>query len=209
MAELSRQSDELRERRSNKREIMILRAGLLEQDGKPFFCLVRNVSSTGIQAKLYGASARRGDVIVRVADEEPIAGRIVWIRNGNAGIAFDGGIDPTILLRLQQKLTPAKRRSMPRVKATSYGALLIDGRIIQAVLRDISSLGARVTTSRSLEVGALASIRLPNLPEMKAYVRWTECSNSGLVFETPIPMHIIGQWIDGQCATKPSRTPSS
>ena len=72
------------------------------------------------------------------------------------------------------------------------------GRMVAAVLRDVSSMGARVTTSRSLEVGALAIIRLPDLPELKAHVRWTECSESGLVFETPIPMQVISEWIDSR-----------
>lgn len=200
MAEQWMQSEDPHERRSQKRQMMILRAGLIEQGDNRFFCLVRNVSPAGIQAKLFGACARRGEVMVRVADEKPIAGRIVWIRAGNAGIAFDRVIDPSTLLRLQQKLSPARRRSMPRVKATSYAALLIDGRIVQAVIRDISSLGVRLTTSRALEVGASASIRIPHLPEMKAYVRWTEFSDSGLVFATPVPMHIIGQWMESDGA---------
>jgi hypothetical protein len=177
---------------------MILRVGLIEQAGKPSFCLVRNVSSRGIQVKLYTSSVRAGDVVVRVADESRISGQIVWIEKGNAGICFDEEINPAALLRLQQKLGPARRRSIPRVKAASNAASLIRGRIIQAVLRDISSLGIRVTTSRSLEIGAPASVRLPGLPEMKGYVRWSECFDSGLVFETPIPIDTIGQWIDGR-----------
>lgn len=186
------------DRRSQERQLMILRVGLLQQAGKPFFCLARNVSSAGMQVRLYSSAARLGDVVVRIADENPIPGQIVWIENGNAGIGFDSGIDPATLLRLQQNLSPIRRRSTPRVKATSYVALHTDGRIIQAVLRDISCTGARVTTVRSLEIGGRARVRLPDLPELTAYVRWTECSESGLVFETPIPIHVIGKWVDGR-----------
>ena len=190
-------SDEL-DRRSQDRHKMILRVGLLEQAGKPSFCLVRNISSTGIQIKLYSSAIRTGEVVVRVADENPLTGEIVWVRNGNAGISFEGSVDPVTLLRLQQKLGSVRRRSMPRVKATSYAVLRVGGRMVAAVLRDISSMGARITTSRSLEVGALAIIRLPDLPELKARVRWTECSETGLVFETPLPMQILAEWIEGR-----------
>jgi hypothetical protein len=183
---------------------MILRVGVLEQQGHSSFCLVGNISPFGIQVKLYTAKIRPGNVVIRVADELPISGKVVWIEAGNAGISFDGELDASTLLRLQQKLTPIRRRAMPRVKATSYAALRIDKHIIQAVLQDISSIGARVTTSRQLEVGAAASIRLPDLPELRASVRWTESSNSGLVFETPIPMEIIGQWIDGRLRVSPA-----
>jgi hypothetical protein len=196
MPELSRQSVDQSDRRSNDRQKMILRAGLLAQDGKPFFCLVRNVSSTGMQVKLYSSKARIGDVAIRVADENPIAGRIVWIENGSAGISFDENIDPETFLRLQQKLSPVKRRSTPRVKATSYAALLVGGRTVQAVLQDVSCMGARVTTSRPLRTGERVSIRLPDLPEIRGSVRWTEGSDSGIAFETPIPMDVMGQWLE-------------
>jgi hypothetical protein len=180
------------------RQIMILRVALLEQAGKPFFCLARNVSAAGIQVRVYSSAASVGYVVVRVADENPIAGQIVWIKNGNPGISFVGGIDPTALLRLQQNLSPIRRRTTPRVKAKSYAALHMDGRIIQAMLRDISCTGARVTTSRPLQIGERTTVRFPDLPELTAYVRWTECLESGLVFEAPIPMQVIGQWIEGR-----------
>ena len=185
------------DRRSQLRKTMILRVGLLEQAGKPSFCLVRNLSSAGIQVKLY-SRAVRGAVLVRVADERPIPGQIVWVRNGNAGISFDEGVDPATLLRLQQKLGPVRRRSMPRVKATSYAVVRVGGRMVAAVLQDISSMGARVSSSRSLEVGSRAIVRLPDLPELSAHVRWSECSQAGLVFETPIPMQVIAEWLDGR-----------
>jgi len=177
---------------------MIMRAGLLDQVGKPFFCLIKNVSSSGIQVKLYTSAAHTGKVVIRVADENPIEGQILWIRDGSAGISFDESIDSATFLRLQQKLRPERRRAVPRVKATSYAALLVAGRTIQAVLRDVSYMGAKVTTSRWLEAGTSISIRLPDLPEMRGSVRWTEGSDSGIAFETPIPMHVISQWIEGR-----------
>jgi hypothetical protein len=198
MAELSTRSVGQPDRRSKDRQRMILRVGLLAQAGKPFFCLVRNVSSTGMQVKLYASTARPGNVVIRVADEDQIAGQIVWIKNGSAGISFDEDIDPETFLRLQQKLSPVKRRSMPRVKATSYAALLVGGRTVQAVLQDVSCMGARVMTSRLLEAGARVSIRLPDLPEIRGSVRWTEGSDSGIAFETPIPMDVMSQWLEGR-----------
>jgi len=186
------------DRRSQGRKILILRVALLEQAGKPFFCLAKNISAAGIQVKLYSSAARVGPVTVRVADENAITGQIVWIENGNAGISFDSGIDPAALLRLQQNLSPVRRRTTPRVHAKSYAALHMRGRIIQGMLRDISCTGARVTTLRPLQIGERASVKFPDLPEVTAYVRWTECFESGLVFETPIPMQVIAQWIDGR-----------
>ena len=189
------------DRRSQDRQKMILRVGLMEQSDRPYFCLVRNISATGIQVKLYSSALRAGDVVVRVADEDPIAGQIVWVRNGNAGIRFANSMDPATLLRVQQKLGPARRRSMPRVKATSYAVLRVGGRMISAVLRDVSNMGARISTSRPLQVGTRATVRLPDLPELKAYVRWTDRDEAGLLFEAPLPMQVIAEWVDGRMRT--------
>lgn len=186
------------DRRSEERKTMILRVGVLSQDERASFCLVKNVSATGVRVRLYSSTCRLGDVLIRVVDEDPISAKIVWIKKDDAGIEFDGRIDPETLLRLQQKLSPVRRRSMPRIKATSYAAVRVDGRNVQAVLRDISMMGARITTSRPLEVGAQASVRFPDLPELRANVRWTAEAECGLVFETPIPMEVMGEWIDGR-----------
>ena len=186
------------DRRSQERQTMILRVGVLIQDHKTSFCLVRNVSSAGVQVKLYSRMCRLGDVVIRVADEDPIRAKVVWIKKQNAGIEFDTSIDPGTLLRLQQKLSPLRRRSMPRIKATSYAAVRVDSRNVQAVLRDISSTGARITTSRPLEVDTRVWVRLPDLPELRANVRWTDGTESGLAFEPPFPMQVIGEWIDGR-----------
>ena len=185
-----------RERRSQERYTMILRVGILEHQGKNSFCLVKNISATGVQIKLYTSAAIDHEARVWVADEEPISGRIVWIRDGVAGIRFEARIDPQALLRLQQKLSAVRRRSMPRIAASGYTAVRMGGRNIASVLRDISSMGAKISTSRPLEAGGLALVRFPGLPEIRAYVRWVDDCDSGLVFETPIPMQIIAEWLD-------------
>lgn len=184
------------ERRAQDRQAMILRVGVLSQDERASFCLVKNVSLAGLQVKLYGSNFRTGEVVIRVADEDPIGATIIWIRKGNAGLELDDNVEPAVLLRLQQKLRPVRRRVMPRIRASSYAAVRADGRNVQAVLRDITSMGARITTSRPLEVDARVSIRFPDLPEIGARVRWTDGSDCGLVFEAPVPIAVIAEWIE-------------
>lgn len=186
------------ERRSQERHTLILRAGLLEQRGKSAFCLAKNISASGIQVKLYTDAAIDHDVRICVADEEPLDGRIMWIRDGVAGIRFERRIDPQTLLRFQQKLRPVRRRSMPRIKVSGHTSVRMGGRNIASSLRDISSMGARITTPKPLEVGGVALVSFPGLPEVRAYVRWVDDCEAGLVFETPIPMQVIAQWVDSR-----------
>lgn len=175
---------------------LVLRAGLLEQAGKTSFCLVKDVSSSGIRAKLYTSGFELGRVSVRIADVDAVEGEIVWIADGHAGIAFGNAITRDAMDRLGRQPGPESRRSVPRVTTAARAIVRSGGRATAAELCDISSFGARVRTRRALKPESPAVIDLPDLPPIRAYVRWSDGCESGMVFATPIPMQVIGHWID-------------
>ena len=185
------------DRRAFERPQMVLRVGLLEQQGKSSFCLLRNISPKGVQVKLY-STVSDGPVGLRVGDECIISGRIVWARNGLAGIAFDDALDPTLLLRVRQVLGPNRRRASPRARASAFAILRTGGREYSAKLCDISTSGAKILTVKPIDPGRNAVLLLPKMPPLRAFVRWTQEQDTGLIFETPIPMHIISQWLTDQ-----------
>ena len=57
------------DRRSQKRQTMVLRVGLLEAGSRTAFCLVKNISPEGVQVKLYGSLLPDCDVSLKVGDE--------------------------------------------------------------------------------------------------------------------------------------------
>lgn len=183
--------------RAGEPRTTILRAGVLEQDGKTSFCLVKNISGSGMKVKLYSKHFSRGAVSVRVADEEPIQASIKWIKDNHAGIEFADCGDPERMMRMKEKFTP-RRRSLPRLKTAARAIIRMGGRNYPAQLCDISSFGAKVRTSRRLPPNQPAVIDLPDLPSIKAFVRWSDDGESGLQFATPIPTQVIGQWMDGR-----------
>ena len=186
----------LEERRKEARYTLILRAGLLEQEGRSFFCLVRNISVSGVELKFYTRPRLDSDVLLRVADESPVAGKIVWISKDNAGISFHQELDTPSLLRVRQKLRSNRRRSVPRMTVDASAFVRTAGRTCRAVVCDISSLGARLRTDSSLTKGDRAVVQFTGLPPISAYVRWTDGEESGLIFKTPVPMQIIAHWIE-------------
>jgi hypothetical protein len=197
------QQPQLAERRTSERQRLILRAGVLEQEGRTSFCLVKNVSFSGIQVKLYSSTFVPGEVLIRVADEDAIKGKMVWIEGDHAGIRFDDDLDHDAILRLTQKLVARRRRSIPRVKAAARALIRMAGRDIPAELCDISSFGAKIRTKRELPADHPAIVELPDLPSIRAYVRWSDGCESGLLFATPIPMQVIGQWVDERLRVSP------
>lgn len=206
MPKISRniEASRLEDRRKEVRYTMILRVGLLEQEGKTALCLVKNVSPYGVQIKFYARPIVGAKASLRIADEPPVKGRLVWIKGSTAGISFDDELDATKLLRVRQKLSPEQRRSTPRVGVDATATLRTNGQTCRAVVFDISSLGARIHTRSALRAGDRAVIAFPDLPSLNAYVRWNDGEESGLTFETPIPMQIIAEWVDQRMVRNPA-----
>lgn len=193
-----REAWRLEERRKEARYTLILRAGVLEQGEKSSFCLVKNISTTGVQLKIYTRPVLHSNATLRVADEQPVTGRISWINDDYAGMSLDEELDAATLLRVQQKLRSNKRRALPRMSVEESVLLRTGGRVVRGSVRDISSLGMRVIADAKLEAGARTMLELAGLPSISAYVRWTEGDEAGLAFETPIPIQIIAHWTEGR-----------
>ena len=72
------------ERRAGERHTLILRVGVLQQAGKVSLCLVKNISSKGVQLRLYSQAKADAPASIRVADELPVHGRLIWLRGDMA-----------------------------------------------------------------------------------------------------------------------------
>ena len=182
-----RESWRLEERRKEGRFTLILRVAVMEQYGRSSLCIVKNISPSGIQVKLYIGAIVDAPVSIRVADELPVHGHLCWVAKDTAGISFDQELDPTALLRVRQKLRPHRRRTLPRIAVGASATLRTGGRTRRARVCDISSVGARVRTRCSLIAGDRAMITLDGLPTMNAFVRWSDGEEFGLAFGTSHP----------------------
>jgi hypothetical protein len=94
----------------------ILPVGLLEQEGRSIFCLVKNISATGVQVKPYGDVFEGAGVSLRI-DDERIPGTLVWSREGLVGVKFRQTLNAQALLRIGQKMVVRRQQTAPRVPA--------------------------------------------------------------------------------------------
>ena len=185
----------LPDRRSTARQKMVLRVGLLQAGGRTSFCLVKNISASGVQVKLYAHIVPGCEVSLTVGDESPLAGQLKWVRAPLAGIEFNDALAPTSLLRVTQKLSPSRRRSSPRANTKASVILTSNGRSVSAELCDISTSGARVRTRRPLVADSSVLLGVSGMPPLRAYVRWSDEEEIGLSFAAPIPIEIIAGWL--------------
>lgn len=194
-AAASQTTTDVTERRQRTRQRMVLRVGIIDDGQRPSFCLVRNISPAGVQVKLFGRLARGSEVRLKVGDEDPLPGRVMWVRDQIAGIRFNAMLEPERMLRVTQQLAPTRRRSSPRVSASARAILRTDGRRYSAELCDISTSGAKVRTERVVTLGKSVILALPDMPTIKAYIRWVAEREAGLVFESPVPIQLIATWL--------------
>ena len=183
------------ERRSSPRQKMVLRVGLLQAAGRTSFCLVRNISASGVQVRLYGNLAAGCDISLTVGDESPLHGRLKWVREDLAGIEFNETLAPTSLLRVTQKLSGSRRRSSPRTAAAAPVVVTTNGRTVAAELCDISTSGARIRTRRPINPDSSVLLGIRGMPPLRAFVRWCDEEELGLSFAAPIPIQIIAGWL--------------
>lgn len=179
------------DRRSSDRQKLILRVGLLEQDEGPVFCLVRNISSVGVEVRPYSRVAEGSSISLRVGDESSIPGTVTWSRDGLVGIRFGQPLNPQALLRIGQKMTAHRRRFTPRATTDRRGRLRTGGLRYSASVFDITMVGARLRIGDPVSFSETTLLDVPGLPSLSVCVRWSDGAEHGVSFQTPLPPEIL------------------
>lgn len=183
------------ERRSQARQKMVLRVGVLEAGGQTSFCLVKNISSRGVQVKLYSSLELGCDLTLTVGDKCPLRGRLMWVQDQLGGIEFKEPLTESSLLRVTQNLSGSRRRSSPRANTAAHVVLTTNGRSVWGELCDISPSGARVRTRRPLVADSSLILSVRGMPPLRAFIRWSAEEEIGVAFAAPMPVEILAAWL--------------
>ena len=179
---------ECNERRSSPRQQLVMRVGILEQDNRTILCLIRNISSTGIQLKPYGPVEAATSVTLRVGDEDSISGQVAWAKNGLIGMKFEHEVGLAALLRVAPNDSAVRRRGAPRIATDMIALLRTGGKVYQATLCDLSVRGARLRVKEPIGSGEAGILEIRGLPCLRCFVRWKAGTEIGVLFETPLSL---------------------
>jgi hypothetical protein len=186
---------EPRERRRQERHLTILRVGALVIGGRRELCLIRNISAGGLMAHVYSALETGTQVAVELKTNQQVAGRIVWVQDSNAGIAFDCPIDVAELLSNPPVLENGWRPRMPRVEVDKAATLRCGAQTAWVTVRDISQGGARITSETVLEEGADIVLTPSGFRPIAGVVRWRGEGCCGIAFNGPLPFGELMAWL--------------
>ena len=183
------------ERRSEKRHVALLRVAVLHVAGERDLCVVRNISTHGLSARLYRDLAKSAKVEVEFRSGERLKGSVVWKKNQEVGIRFPTPVDVETVLASRWLVERGRRRNLPRIELSSEARLKKGSNHHAAELQDISQGGARVRINCPLELGRVVLI-LPRMPPVAGVVRWTAGGIAGISFDECVAFDQLASWIE-------------
>ena len=183
------------ERREGERYVTILRVGVLVIDGRRELCLVRNISAGGLMAHVYSPVQPGQRVVVELKSNQQIEGQVEWVRDADAGIAFDSKVDITQLLANPTVLDNGWRPRLPRVEIDRLATMRVGARTYWVHTRDVSQGGVKIDTDQPLEAGTEVVITLENFRPLAGTVRWQKGRSCGIAFNNLLPFEELIAWL--------------
>ena len=183
------------ERRQAERHLKILRVGTLIADGRRELCLIRNISAGGVMVHVYSPVAVGQRVEIELKTHQPVAGRIVWVREANAGIQFDAAMDVAELLTNRAVPDNGWRPRTPRVEVDRMATLRCGARTYWVQAKDISQSGVRLETDLPPAQGEEVVVTLEGFRPLPGVVRWRSEAACGIAFNGLIPFGELVAWL--------------
>ena len=185
------------DRRSSERDIKILRVGTIVVDGRRELCMIRNISAGGVMAHVYSQLTPGQAVSIELKTSQPVSGRVVWTRGGNAGIQFDTSVDVAELLAAPQGVDNGWRPRTPRVEIDRMATLRVGARTCWVHARDISQSGVKIEAEAddAPAAGEEVVITLEGFRPLPGVVRWAADGACGISFNGLIPFGDLIEWL--------------
>ena len=171
--------------------VLIRPAKLLTPQGE-FLCVIRDVSETGVSARIFHKLPDCEEVVLELQNGDQYAASLIWQDQGKAGLEanFRAGFRFANTADLAQLVaSPSRYAKRPiRLNIEGEAAVVTGGKELSVTLRDISGQGAKIAYDDLLPLDAAVVLRADGLRETWAKVRWRRNGQYGLVFEDTLQM---------------------
>lgn len=185
-------------RRSGERHLTLFRVGSIFVGAQRHLCLVKNISTGGALIRAYCPLREGQRVRLELKEQQPIDGKVSWLKGAEAGIEFMQKIDVLGLLTVG---SDGPRPRMPRVEVQAFGIVRQGALAHRAVINNISQGGISARCKADLDIGAGVTVTLTGLAPQQAVVRWGSSQAYGITFNTVLGLPILVDWLRGQTAT--------
>lgn len=183
------------DQRSGARFTTLFRVARVVVDtGAQHLCLIRNIGAGGLMLETYAPFALGTAVRVEPKGCEPVTGKICWVKDKHAGVAFDAAIDVAAYLNLSHLPAAQETPRGPRLMVGRRARLRVGAMWHVVDLIDLSQKGAKVQSDLPLEADAAIELAVEGLEALSGRVRWMKVDRIGIEFSTPIPLADLAEW---------------
>ena len=189
------------DRRDGERHMTLYRVGSILVDDRRELCLIKNISAGGMMVRLYCSVAEGTAVTVELKSGQPIQGLVSWVRDQQAGVAFDEPVD--VIDILSASMTGPRPR-MPRIETNCHATLRDGATTLRVKVCDISQGGVKIACETIVPRGADVVIILPGIDPQPGIACWTDGGLTGITFNRLIPLGQLVGWLQVQRKTQRS-----
>lgn len=183
------------DRRLDERFVTLYRvARVLTDDGAQHLCLIRNIGSGGLMLETYTPFGQGTHVQVEPKGCAPIGGRIAWVKDKHAGVAFDAPIDVGTYLQPHHLHVKLHTPRSPRLTVLRRARLRVGPMWHVVQLLDLSQKGAKVESDLPIEMDESVELMVDGLPTVSGHVRWVQEARAGIEFSRAIPLPDLAEW---------------
>lgn len=187
---------QIEDRRASERTKTIFRPAIITYGSFRGLCLVRNISPTGMMAKVYSPVAVGTSVIVEFDSNLSVTGTAAWSENEQIGVRFNESVDVAGVLVETGKRGAGNKVNRPlRLEIEAHGEMEINKRILPFEVQDISQRGIKAKIPVNLNPNDEVMIQVIGLEPRLAVVRWTRPGEAGLNFTRPLRLDELAMWV--------------
>jgi hypothetical protein len=183
------------ERRDSERHLTLFRVGSVTVGERRELCLIKNISAGGMMIRAYCSLEPDARVSIELKRGEQIHGKVLWVKDGSAGIEFDERVDVVELLATSMD---GPRPRMPRVEVRCIASVRHGSQVYGMRAHDISQGGLKVESNRDLDIGTEVLVTLPGLPSQTGVIRWKDGRCYGITFQHLLALNDLVGWLQQQ-----------
>lgn len=181
------------ELRAAPRFTVLIRAAKLVSEAGEFLCVIRDVSQTGLSARIFHPLPDCGPLLIELQNGDRYEAQAVWQEADRAGFRF---LRPVDVARLVQVPSRFARRAI-RLNLAAPAQMLAGSEATSVIIHDISQQGAKIEVAQQFSIDQRVTLSSEGLPEIPAKVRWRREGQCGLIFEETFQFGELARIVSG------------
>ena len=171
--------------RSAPRVSLLLRVAKLIVDDRELPCIIRDVSLTGMRARVFQPLPDHKALSVEVSPGERHRIELVWVANDYAGFRFTDEVD---IRWIVEDVRGALPKRPVRLKVSLTATICSEADEFAVAVQNISQRGASIKCKKILMIDELIRFQTDRTAPIYAKVRWRRHPQYGIVFEQPFQL---------------------